>query len=179
MALGWVKISMGWVKVWKAVYLYNISSSCGANYTRFRNWLVWQRHRPPGELRGTNKVSPIRSLAKSSGSKHFSGENHIFIWKKNCWLGRIMNSPTHPFIAILKREGENQERQASRSQLEWSQSWIKADGGNGDGVERGPVHRHLCRPPPHHRHHPLHPHQHLPGEQFNLTATLIGLFWQK
>ena len=177
MALGWVKISMGWVKVWKAVYLNNISSSCGANYTRFRNWLVGKDIIPRGnweeQIRSVLSGAWLRAVGQNTFQERITFSSEKFSVGENY---EFTNAPIH---CHSQKGGWKSGTPGKSIRIRMISILIKADGGNGHGVEGGPVHRHLCRPPPHHRHHPLHPHQHLPGEQFNLTATLIGLLWQK
>ena len=74
----------------------------------------------PREVEETNKVSSIGGSAKSRTQNWvrttFKGESYFNLG--NSCLGRIMSSPKHPFIALLRRGGENKEDQASWSQLE-------------------------------------------------------------
>ena len=78
----------------------------------------------PQEVEDTNKASSIGGSAKSRTQNWvrtiFKGESYFNLG--NSCLGRIMSSPKHPFIALLRRGGENEEHQASWSQLEWSWS---------------------------------------------------------
>ena len=74
----------------------------------------------PREVEETNKVSSTGGSAKSRTQNWvrtiFKRESYFYLG--NSCLGRIMSSPKHPFIAHLRRGGENEEHQASWSQLE-------------------------------------------------------------
>ena len=71
----------------------------------------------PREVEETNKVSSIGGSAKSRTQnwvRTFFKRESYFNLENSC-LGRIMSSPKHPFIAHLRRGGENEEHQASWS----------------------------------------------------------------